>query len=1324
MWASSFRPTTGPSSAAATDGLVTSVVSCYRWVSDLTLPEALLHDALCGAGALSVTSHPFKVLEGVCCRFRHDPEKSSRRKVEMRNLIKQLGAGLCGNSGEDVLFSLPRVSGSVVGLVYGPRAGSLIATASHDTLTLVGLKDELRATAVSSSLPLVLESIDRVRVLLIDCDRRPLESHHREQIFKFLCDGTVKRDLYPVERGAAAVPPADGTSGARCPAVKDDQVAAYVCGAPLVSGRGNDFFNNLGPGLTYEDPTSRKICVPVSHEWWGLRCDALGTTPSLALDFFTHIRPVTRFGNQDARSVSQLGQVYYLDSVVADHVCCLGRVYPGHRDASRYLSHRQGQLARLRLSRDLSVVGNSGCPLAQGFVRFLGLWDDEAALVSPVVTYESYLLAERATLRSVTGDRPALCPDLLGGRAEIFALGNFYLGDPSLQLEFSHFESGRDLCGVRSTLTHFLGGIDNRLVAGISNAASSSNLQKLASLSGASGVVVSPEFAATLGKIPGVAGRSRDIRGNVSSPPSPKAFLAASHPVVYVAIHSCPHMMTDSILSEVAAYFQCLCTYVGYLDDRVDGVVFKTVPGPGEVEGATVASFRKNKRRYHLPLAESPGVPPTAPGPVADEGELQDALLAVLRHPSVGSKDYICKHTDRVSTGQVIRNPGVGPYDVPVGDYLALCHKLTPFDLFDLACWDRDTPGVGARKVFSEHPLAGFCSAVGERTQLFWDRPHLGVKVAITEALLNLCGANVGTLATVVVAVQFTWPHVAGFQAQLDAVMRSAADFAADLGVSFYVEGANSSTMGLEGAVAAECVCVKSCVARASAPSRDVSKGLTPALVMNESSLLLISVSDGQLYPATICREVGYSSSFTEESDLRASSVSSLFSLVLALRERHLIWAVHDVSDGGVWCTLCEMAIAGGKSLEISVSRSLDVRQFLTSETPGVVVEVSRACVSTVMNMADTVGLQAVQVAVTCPMPEGGHRLTVTWGDTQLLSLPMREVYGAWSEFSSHYLAGEFQQPALVPMDQPFCNFHQPTFTPFCLTLSPAGFLKVWVLTLPGTVQPTALMAALVQSGFTPLHVPLSTVAEVDCATDVAGLCICGHTGAADPVLGEKALTFVASHTGVLKHGFEFVINDRRIWSLSLGAAACEMMAGLRAFGYNSPSKTSVFCVENASGLFESRWLNFHIPHNTKAIALRSLRGSLLPCWIQGSRLGFSHKNALIFDWMKTVGQVAAQFWGSKGLDGEALSYPRNPTAGPTSLAGLCSYDGRHLGLLFDPSLAYHLGQWSYVPYDAENLTASPWKSLFYDLYEFSANGAPAPVLSRAEDPVYSRPLP
>lgn len=1319
MWEPSSEATAACCPSRA-DGLATVMISCYRRVTGLTRSESTIGEALGQSGTFAVTSRPLRVLEGICCRLRHDPAKSDRRKVELRNLVKRLAKALCVHSGEEVLFSLPRISGSVVGLVYGPRVETQVTTYSHDLLTLVTLKDELKPREICRDVPLVLESIDRIRVILIDCNLKPLEAHHREVISHFLCNGLVKRDLYPVERGAIAAPlPIPPASISISPG-KDDQVAVYVGGSYLSTGRGDEFFRNLGPSITYEDSNSRKICVPVSHDWWNIRVDSIGPDPRLAVDFFTHIRTVSRFGNADSRSACQLDQVYFLDSVVADHVCCLGRIFPWPRDPSCHVSKRHDQLTRLRLSRDISIVRNSGCPLVEGFLRVLGMWEAERVVSSPVVTYESYLFAERGTLRSSSDDRPPLCPDLRTGRAQIFALGDFSLTSPPTELEFSHFESGKDIHGVRATLTYFLGRVDNRLVAGLSNCSgSSSNLQKLASLSGANGVIISTQF--------GPCNRDRRGERDEVSTIDLKRFLTASHPVVYIAIYSCPHMLTEAILSEVASHCQCLCTYVGYLDDSTSGIVFKaggdpdSSPGPGD--GSIVASFRKTKRRYHLPL-EGSSLAPTSPSILDDGGDLQAVLINILQHPTVGSKEFICKHTDRVSTGQIIRNPGVGPYDIPVGDYLAICHKLTPFDVFDLACWDMDTPGMGARRVFSEHPLTGICTAIGERTQLFWNLPHLGVKVAIAEAVLNICGANIQALSAVTISVQFTWPHVEGFQAELDSVMTTASHFAAELGVSFYIEGANSSTMGLEAQETSDRICIRSCVARATAPSPDLSKGLTPALVMDDSYLLLISACPEQLYYATVAQQLGHNSNVMfDESDLRASSISSLFALVLALRERHLVWSIHDVSDGGVWCTLCEMAIAGGKSLDISIPASVDARIFLTSETPGVVVEVSQACLVTVLNLACAAGLHAVQVATIRPQSGGGHSLSVIWGSTSLFTVSIREVYEAWSDFSLRYLLDESADPSTVPLDLPFCNFPGLTFTPFSLTLSPDGLLKVWVLTLPGAFQPIALMAALVQSGFMPVHVPLGAIAEVDCALDVAGICVCGQTGVADHSLGEKALTFLTGHTGVIRHGFDFVLNDRKMWSLSLGPAACELMAGLRAFGYNSPSKTSVHCINNKSGLFESRWLNFFIPSHTRAIGLRSLRGSLLPCWIQGSRLGFDHKHRLIFDRMMADGQVAACFWGSKGQDGEALTYPRNPTAGPTSMAGLCSRDGRHLGLLFDPSLAFHLGQWSYVPGNMDNLFASPWKTLFYDLYEFSSAGVECSVLPRTEDVVYSQPL-
>ncbi len=52
---------------------------------------------------------------------------------------------------------------------------------------------------------------------------------------------------------------------------------------------------------------------------------------------------------------------------------------------------------------------------------------------------------------------------------------------------------------------------------------------------------------------------------------------------------------------------------------------------------------------------------------------LESCLTSILSHPTVGSKEHLVRHTDRVSGGRVAQQPGVGPLDLPLADYAFVC---------------------------------------------------------------------------------------------------------------------------------------------------------------------------------------------------------------------------------------------------------------------------------------------------------------------------------------------------------------------------------------------------------------------------------------------------------------------------------------------------------------------------------------------------------------------------------------------------------------------------------------------------------------------------
>lgn len=137
----------------------------------------------------------------------------------------------------------------------------------------------------------------------------------------------------------------------------------------------------------------------------------------------------------------------------------------------------------------------------------------------------------------------------------------------------------------------------------------------------------------------------------------------------------------------------------------------------------------------------------------------------------------------------------------------------------------------------------------------------------------------------------------------------------------------------------------------------------------------------------------------------------------------------------------------------------------------------------------------------------------------------------------------------------------------------------------------------------------------------------------------------------------------------------------------------------NASKLYESRWLNVHIPQNTKSVMLQPLKNMIIPAWFQGTHLGLRYNQDAVEYQLQQQGMIAASFHGhTSNIRVYAVNYPRNPT-GVSSVAGLCTRDGRHLALLFDPSLVYHPWQWQYIPQSYKKLTTSPWALMFTNMY-------------------------
>ena len=185
----------------------------------------------------------------------------------------------------------------------------------------------------------------------------------------------------------------------------------------------------------------------------------------------------------------------------------------------------------------------------------------------------------------------------------------------------------------------------------------------------------------------------------------------------------------------------------------------------------------------------------------------------------------------------------------------------------------------------------------------------------------------------------------------------------------------------------------------------DVRGTLTPQLRGAGSALVLVDLGagadrmGGSILAQVLGRFGGRVPDLGDPGALRA-----LYAAVGELRERGLLTAYHDRSDGGLWATVCEMAFAGRRGVRLDLAslvgdgaREAAARALFTEEL-GVVVEVAPERLDEVLGILGAHGLGEVSHVV--GTTGGDPSIDVALAGEVLVRGSLRELQQAWDEVS------------------------------------------------------------------------------------------------------------------------------------------------------------------------------------------------------------------------------------------------------------------------------------------------------------------------------------
>jgi len=650
---------------------------------------------------------------------------------------------------------------------------------------------------------------------------------------------------------------------------------------------------------------------------------------------------------------------------------------------------------------------------------------------------------------------------------------------------------------------------------------------------------------------------------------------------------------------------------------------------------------------------------------------VRDALRAVFRLPSVGSKGYLVRKVDRSVTGLVARQQCCGPLHLPVSDV-----------------------AIAAQSHFA---VTGAAIAIGEQPIKSLVDVRAGVRMAVAEALTNMVWARISDLSHIKSSVNWMWAaKTPGEGAALYDGARALRDLMIALGIA--ADGGKDS-LSMAARVGDEIVKAPGQVAiSAYASMPDITQVVTPDLKCpGASRLWLLDLAPGKrrLGGSALAQalgQIGNESPDVEDPELLKRAFQAVQDLIAA----GLILAGHDCSDGGLITTVAEMAMAGNCGIRLALNEPGDPLPQLFAEELGLVIEVRLRDEDQVASRLQAAAIPPRLLGETCKE----RRVVVELQGKALLDEATPALLSWWEEVSDQIELLQMNPACAREQagghDRPGPSYQlsfepQPTPEPVLLR---AGKPRVAILREEGSNGDREMTSAFYAAGFEPWDVTMSDLLGGSSTLDeFRGLVFVGGFSYADVLDSAKGWAGIIRFHDKVRQMFNAFY--RRTDTFTLGVCnGCQLMALLGWVPWTGiPDTRQPRFIRNTSQRFESRWATVKIV-KSPAVMLRGMENSTLGIWVAHGEGRLYCPDPEILREAIEKGLAPCYFVDDDGNPTER--YPFNPNGSTLGITAFCSPDGRHLAIMPHPERAFIKWQWPWLPESWKHLMpVSPWLRMF-----------------------------
>ena len=653
---------------------------------------------------------------------------------------------------------------------------------------------------------------------------------------------------------------------------------------------------------------------------------------------------------------------------------------------------------------------------------------------------------------------------------------------------------------------------------------------------------------------------------------------------------------------------------------------------------------------------------------------LAEAIERVLRFPAVGDKRFLITIGDRSIGGLCVRDQMVGPWQVPVADCAVTASS------FRARC--------------------GEAMAIGERTPVALINGPASARLAIAEAITNIAAARIRRIEDIVISAN--WMSPAGFAGEdaklYDMVHAVGMALCPALGINIPVGKDSMSMQSAWRAADGEwrTVAPVSLIASAFAPVIDIETSLTPLLLSDEDTLLvLIDLGRGQQRLGGSILAQCYQALGDTPADCDSpQDLADLFRAVQSLNDAGHILAYHDRSDGGLLVTIAEMAFAGrcGVVLDLSALAGPDL-DCLFAEELGAVLQIRTRDLDSLMDY-----LRGATTLADCTHVVGrlqpSRSLTIVRDGREIYDATLNTLLAAFSatthamqRLRDNPVCADEELAIILDERDPGLSVRLPNddFARHRPVVRSGPRPRVAILREQGVNGFVEMAAAFDRAGFTAIDVHMTDIiAGRHTLEDMQGLAACGGFSYGDVLGAGRGWAGTIAFNQRARARFEAFF--QRADTFTLGVCnGCQMLANLAD---NIPGAAHWPRFErNVSEQYEARLVMAEVLASP-SILTRGMVGLRAPIVV-------AHGEGRA-QWPDGVGSdlrgACLRYVDNEGA--VANRYPHNPNGSPLGLAGLCSDDGRVTIIMPHPERVFLRQQYSWFPAqwrDAEG----PWLSLF-----------------------------